>query len=111
MPLPHTAQKWLAASGIGLVVFIVAVALHASGILTIAELKSLDHRFNQYSDPAKADKGLVLVAVDEASLAAFGRWPWPRDRFGYVVDYLQAAGARAIVLDILFLGPGGNEPE
>ena len=111
MPLPKTSKKWLAACGIGLAVFIATMALHANGLLTIAELKSLDHRFNQYADPAKADKDLVLVAVDEASLAAFGRWPWPRDRFGYVVHYLHAAGARAIVFDILFLEPDANDRE
>ena len=111
MPLPKTSKKWLAASSIGLAVFIAAMALHASGLLTIAELKSLDHRFTQNADPAKADKGLVLVAVDEASLAAFGRWPWPRDRFGYVVHYLHAAGAKAIVFDILFLEPDANDQE
>src|SRR5437867_11211995 len=111
MPLPHTAQKWLAASGIGLVVFIVALTLHASGFLTIAELKSLDHRFNQYADPAKADKSLALVAVDEASLEGFARWPGPRDRFGYVVHYLHTAGAKAIVVDILFLEPDANDQE
>src|SRR3989454_38085 len=111
MPLPHTAKKWFAASGIGLAVFIAAMALHASGLLTIAELKSLDHRFKQYADPAKADKSLVLVAVDETSLDAFGRWPWPRDRFGYVVHYLHTAGARAIVVDILFLEPDANDQE
>ena len=111
MPLPKTSKKWLAACGIGLAVFITTMALHANGLLTIAELKSLDHRFNQYADPAKADKDLVLVAVDEASLAAFGRWPWPRDRFGYVVHYLHAAGAKAIVFDILFLEPDANDQE
>ena len=111
MPLPKTSKKWLAACGIGLAVFITTMALHANGLLTIAELKSLDHRFNQYADPAKADKDLVLVAVDEASLAAFGRWPWPRDRFGYVVHYLHAAGTKAIVFDILFLEPDANDQE
>ena len=111
MPLPKTSKKWLAACGIGLAVFIATMALHATGLLTIAELKSLDHRFNQYADPAKADKDLVLVAVDEASLAAFGRWPWPRDRFGYVVHYLHAAGTKAIVFDILFLEPDANDQE
>src|SRR5439155_22086354 len=111
MPPPHTFKKWLAAAGIGLAVFIAAMALHASALLTIAELKSLDYRFKQYADPTKADKGLVLVAVDEASLAAFGRWPWPRDRFGYVVHYLHAAGAKAIVFDILFLEPDANDQD
>ncbi len=111
MPLSRISKKWLIASSIGLVVFSITVALHSSDLLTIAELKSLDHRFNRYADPEKADKGLVLVAVDEASLAAFGRWPWPRDRFGYVVHYLRAAGAKAIVFDILFLEPDETDPE
>src|SRR2546427_9560887 len=52
MPLPQTSKKWLAASGIGLAVFLAAMALHASGLLTIAELKSLDHRFTQDAEPA-----------------------------------------------------------
>src|SRR2546430_731457 len=111
MPMPPSSKKWLAASGIGVAVFVAAMAVHGSGLLTIAELKSLDHRFKQYADPTKADKGLVLVAVDEVSLAAFGRWPWPRDRFGYVVYYLHAAGAKAIVFDILFLEPDANDQE
>src|SRR5437879_13743256 len=98
MPLPHAAKKWFAASGIGLAVFIAAMTLHASGLLTIAELKSLDHRFNQYADPAKADKSLALVAVDEASLEAFGRWHWPRDHFGFVVIYFSEPAARACVV-------------
>src|SRR2546427_10198821 len=52
MPLPQTSKKWLAASGLGLAVFLDAMALHASGLLTIAELKSLDHRFTQDAEPA-----------------------------------------------------------
>jgi adenylate cyclase len=111
MPLSKTAKKWITASGIGLAVFSAAMALHASGLLTVAELKSLDYRFKQYAEPAKADKSLVLVAVDEASLAAFGRWPWPRDRFGYVVHYLRTAGAKAVVFDILFLEPDERDQE
>src|SRR5947209_18771028 len=103
MPLPHAAKKWFAASGIGLAVFIAAMTLHASGLLTIAELKSLDHRFNQYADPAKADKSLALVAVNEASLEAFGLWPWHRDRFVNLAHYLHIAGARASCVVVLFL--------
>lgn len=111
MPDSKFSKKRLIASAIGLAVFIAAMALHGSGLLTIAELKSLDFRFKQYADPAKADKGLVLVTVDEESLAAYGRWPWSRDRFGYVVRYLHAAGAKAIVFDILFLEPDANDEE
>ena len=53
----------------------------------------------------------MLVAVDEASLEAYGRWPWPRDRHGYVVHYLKQAGAKAVVFDILFLEPDSAAEE
>ena len=28
--------------------------------------------------PAEADPDILIVAIDEPSLAALGRWPWPR---------------------------------
>ncbi len=111
MPDSKLSKKRLMASAVGCAVFVLALAVHYSGILAVAELKSLDHRYHQYADPAKADQGIVLAAVDEESLAAFGRWPWPRDRFGYVVKYLREAGAKAVVFDILFLEPDENDPE
>ena len=111
MPDFKFSKKRLIATAVGLAVSILAIAAHCSGTLAVAELKSLDHRYHQYADPAKADKGIVLAAVDEDSLAAFGRWPWPRDRFGYIVKYLHEAGAKAVVFDILFLEPDENDPE
>ena len=103
MQVSASAKKQLTAAAVGLAVFLLTMAIHRSGLLTIVELKTLDHRYQQYADPTKAGKDLVLVAVDEASLETFGRWPWPRDRHGYVVNYLRTAGAKAIVFDILFL--------
>jgi hypothetical protein len=81
------------------------LALHWSALLRVVEFKTLDHRFTRYANPAQASPDIILVAVDEPSLETFGRWPWPRDRHGYVVRYLQEAGARAIVFDILFFEP------
>ncbi|MBA5865482.1 MAG: CHASE2 domain-containing protein [Nitrospira sp. CR1.3] len=105
MQITARQKKWLSGTLVGGAVFFLALTLHWSGWLTIAELKTLDHRFHQYADPAEAGKDIVLVAVDEASLEAYGSWPWPRDRHGYVVHYLKQAGARAVVFDILFLEP------
>ena len=93
------------ATVVGVSVFLSALLLHLVGWLEVAELKSLDYRFQQHADRAKASQDLVLVAVDEASLEAFGRWPWPRDRHGYAVRYLKEAGAKAVVFDVLFLEP------
>ena len=77
----------------------------------VVELKALDHLVRRYADPAKADPNLLLLAIDESSLEAFGRWPWPRDRFGYAVRYLKQAGARAVVFDVMFFEPDDSAEE
>ncbi len=104
-------HRYLFALAIGLAVGLLALPLAFLGPIHTVELKSLDHRFRLYADPGAASKDIVLVAVDEASLETFGRWPWPRDRHGYLVQFLKAAGARAIVFDILFMEPDQNEEE
>jgi adenylate cyclase len=111
MQIAKQQKKLISGALVGGTVFLLALALHWSGWLTIAELKTLDHRFHLYADPAKAGNDIVLVAVDEASLEAYGRWPWPRDRHGYVVHYLKQAGAKAVVFDILFLEPDSAAEE
>jgi adenylate cyclase len=105
------AKKWWMGLLLGGSVCLLAWGLQWSGLMTIAELKALDHRFHRYADPRKAGRDVVLVAVDEASLEAYGRWPWPRDRHGYVVNFLKRAGATAIAFDIIFSEPDGADEQ
>ena len=104
-------KKVLSAVAVGLMVFALVAGLSTSRWFEVAELKALDHLVRRYADPAKADSNLVLLAIDESSLEAFGRWPWPRDRFGYVVRYLKQAGARAVVFDVMFFEADENAEE
>jgi adenylate cyclase len=52
------------------------------------------------------DKDIVIVDINEASLAAmakeYGRWPWPRQVLGEFVENIQAQKPKAIVFDIVF---------
>lgn len=105
------AHRYGTAVVIGAAVALLAVALSFLGPVEVVELKSLDHRVRLHADPAEASPDIVLVAIDEASLEAFGRWPWPRDRHGYLVQFLKEAGAKAIAFDILFMEPDRNEEE
>lgn len=66
---------------------------------------------------APADPRIVVVDIDEASLArmapTFGRWPWPRDTLATALLFLERQGPKAIVWDILFsdadlISPGGD---
>jgi CHASE2 domain-containing sensor protein/signal transduction histidine kinase len=59
--------------------------------------------------PAPGD--VVIVAIDEASIAALGRWPWSRAVHASLMDRLREDGARAVALDILFTEPDPNSPE
>lgn len=54
---------------------------------------------------------VVIVAIDDASLEALGRWPWPRDIHATLVDHLSQAGAKAILLDILFSEQTVDDPQ
>jgi adenylate cyclase len=45
---------------------------------------------------------VVVAAIDEKSLAAEGRWPWPRARIAALVDALSRDGARVIGFDVVF---------
>ena len=65
----------------------------------------------------EADPRIVILDIDEASLAKmareFGRWPWPRDPLATVLAHLERENAAAIVWDVLFvdadvLHPGGD---
>ena len=47
---------------------------------------------------------LVVVAVDDADVEAWGGWPLDRRRWAALIDRLDAAGARTIVLDVLLEG-------
>ncbi|MGQ0384737.1 MAG: CHASE2 domain-containing protein [Gammaproteobacteria bacterium] len=57
--------------------------------------------------PAVVDPRVVIVDIDEASLAAEGQWPWPRRKIAALNDALfDDYGIRALGFDVLF-----GEPE
>ncbi len=54
----------------------------------------------------KVDPDIVIVDINEASLSAmakeYGRWPWPRQVLGELVENIEMQKPKAIVFDILF---------
>lgn len=63
----------------------------------------------------KADKDIVIVDINEASLSAmageYGRWPWPRQVMGEFLENIQAQQPKAVVFDILFSDPDVYNPD
>lgn len=48
---------------------------------------------------------VVIVAIDDATLAQQGRWPWHRSQLAHLIDILAAGHPRAIGLDVLLSEP------
>ena len=51
------------------------------------------------------DGRVVIVDVDERSLAAIGQWPWRRDLIGELIARLRNMGAATVALDMVFAEP------
>ena len=58
-----------------------------------------------------ADERIVVVAIDQQSLAELGRWPWPRSVHARLLDALTVAGTRGVALDLLFPEPSADPAE
>ena len=53
---------------------------------------------------------IVVVDIDEASIAELGQWPWSRRVIAAIVDRLHALGAASIGFDIVFSEPDRLSP-
>lgn len=81
---------------------------------------TLDNRLSdmvvrRVAQSLKPDPDIVIVDIDEASLAAMqdtaGSWPWPRAVHGELLQGIARQQPRAIVFDILFSEPDRYRPE
>jgi signal transduction histidine kinase/CHASE2 domain-containing sensor protein len=61
--------------------------------------------------PLPAPEDIAIVAIDEASMARFGRFPWSRQVIARTIDSLAAAHPKVIALDVLFTDPTTQEDD
>ena len=59
--------------------------------------------FLQLRGPVPTNPQIAIVAIDDQSIAHYGRWPWPRARIAALIQRLIEADARTIGIDISFL--------
>lgn len=50
----------------------------------------------------KPHDAVAIIDIDDKSLKAEGRWPWPRDKVAELVDKLHEQGVSVIAFDIFF---------
>jgi adenylate cyclase len=89
---------------LGVMAIVGGVYMAAPDFLYVVEFILYDGHFH-LRGARQASPQVVIVAIDEASLAAVGRWPWSRTTQAELVRRLDAAGAAAIAFDVLMIEP------
>ncbi|MGF7160925.1 adenylate cyclase [Rhodoligotrophos appendicifer] len=79
-----------------------------STVLDRVEAQSVDLRFLA-SGQRTPPPNLVIVAIDDRTVAAVGQYPLPRDRMADLIGTIAAQSPAAIAVDILFLEQGSAE--
>ncbi|MBN1882759.1 MAG: adenylate/guanylate cyclase domain-containing protein [Deltaproteobacteria bacterium] len=106
--------RMLSGGIVGVCVFFLVLALYLFGLITTIERKTQDFRFRIASRPQAVDEDIVIITVDEESLQFYredlGTWPWPREIFGALVEYLKRGNAQIIVFDMIFAEPDVMNP-
>ncbi len=67
--------------------------------------------YQNFKPSTVAERPVVIVDIDDESLAQHGQWPWPRTLLARLTERLNAAGAAAIGFDIVFAEPDRLSPK
>jgi adenylate cyclase len=117
---------------IGLAVFVViAILTYGTPLISNLETKVLDFNFRMKNPKLsehvqegvtveevnpRISSDILIVAIDDRSLARFGRWPFPRYRHADLVNTFtriadQTGRERALLLDLFFSEPDEKSPQ
>ena len=108
---PRQQSQWTVALLPGVVA--TAVSLGLWGLGAWDSLERLVHTglfwVHDQRGAARWDDRLVIIAIDEASLAAYGPYPWPREHYAALLDQLMLVQPAAIGFDILMPEPSPDD--
>ena len=97
---------------LGVVVLVALISLVLAAPAALMPLRFLTFDLYQKLLPReRASNPVTIVAIDEQSLAYFGQWPWPRDKFAQLIARIAAAHPAVIGIDIIMPEPDATSPE
>jgi CHASE2 domain-containing sensor protein/signal transduction histidine kinase len=89
--------EWVSVGCLGIVVILLASLGRLSASV---DLLVYDHFLSAHAQPSLPD--IVVIEIDNASIAQLGRWPWPRSVHEKLLEQIAAAKPAAVVYDVLF---------
>jgi CHASE2 domain-containing sensor protein len=94
---------WKADWFLGLSVAIVMLVAARGDLIQSLERKAYDLGV-QAASRAPSDR-IAVIAIDDASIANIGRWPWSRDVHARMIDLLAGAKAKVVANTTFFFEP------
>lgn len=96
---------------IGLAILVVLLIIRIWDPIPVKTLRLQVFDYFQKIQPRHAtDNQVMIVDLDEASLATYGQWPWPRTMMAQLTTNLLNAGVKAVGFDIIFAEPDRSSP-
>ncbi|MBI1912324.1 MAG: adenylate/guanylate cyclase domain-containing protein [Deltaproteobacteria bacterium] len=84
------------------------LTLYPNSLLQFIEAKTYDWRFHlRGTRPIGSE--VVIVAIDEKSIAEVGRWPWSRSTTGSLIESVARYSPAVIGIDMIFSEPEKSE--
>lgn len=71
------------------------------GIFDEIHRKTIDFRFLNRGE-ARGSQRVAILAIDDASIEREGRWPWPREKIGRLIENAVDSGAKILAFDVVF---------
>jgi len=82
--------------------------LNINNFLEDLELKTFDFRCRMAGKVIKPNPNIVLLSIDDNSLEIlenqYGRYPWSRDIYAKVINYLESGKVDSVIFDLMFIG-------
>ena len=98
--------EWVAIGCLGIVV----ILLSSLGRLTAGVDHLVYDRFlSLRAQPVLRD--IVVLEIDNASIAKLGRWPWPRSVHARLLEQIAKAKPAAVIYDVLFTEANAEDAE
>ena len=110
--LARADRRWVLTLGVAWVLAMVAVSYSGPVARLVEDTEGvlLDAAF-RLRGPRDPDPRIAVVAIDQAAIDRFGRFPFDRRVFADALVALEAGGTAAVLLDLVFSEPAGVEQD
>lgn len=73
------------------------------------EARTYDLRFKSLRGPIPVHPDIAIIAIDDKSIQALGRFPWTRQQYVRLLERLEPAKPKVLLFDVFF--PEAESPE